>query len=261
MAEPNSQPKETKALSFPSYETLTSSKDGATGGGRGIHPRVTFMSYEWQSAKPSLDNTKNINAQGATSSTTLFVPHDFAEQLGARWGYEDTVTALIDPTNEKAWGASTGETLQNLTKGGFSGVQSAARFGFGKTAFPGEFLIFQQGEPTTLNFTFDLLPMNSGEAGTIVSIIQNFKRRLLPSFGGNQTFFLKFPDIWMIEVKGLNGVGFPDTPTRYLDMALVSCNVTYSGGGNSVLAFHDGNPVAAKLSLVFKSVKHSYVKG
>jgi hypothetical protein len=246
--------KETAKLVFPPTHPSSSGIGEST-----IHPRVTFSSYTWKSATPKLENTMSTTDAGSTGSVSLFVPANYNESFGAKWGYEDVVTALIDPKNKAAWGASAVETIDKLTKGPLGGITSAAKFGRGETSFPGEFLLFEKGEPITLDFTFDLLPMNGPEANKIVEIVSYFKRRILPTYGGNDNFFLQFPDIWRIDVKGLNGTGFPATPGIFGDMALTTCKVGYSGGANTVLAFADGNAVMTTLTLQFKSVKNSYI--
>ena len=112
-----------------------------------------------------------------------------------------------------------------------------------------------------MDFTFDLLPRNSGEADAIVDIVSNFKSKILPTYGtgtGISQFMLSFPDVWHIKFSGANGIGFPGMGDSYRDMALVSVNAAYGGGANSALTFHDGNPVIVTLSLSFKSIKHSY---
>jgi hypothetical protein len=261
MAETYPQPIVETKFTFPSEASRPSTKVGGSLGGAAIHPRVSFRSYAWTSAKPKLANTKNVDIGGSTSNITLFVPATYSEQFGARWGYEPMVTALVNPGDSNAWLASGAETVQTMANSKFGGFVSAARYHTGTTSFPGEFLVFDRGEPITLTFNFDLLPMNKTEADTIVGMVKTFKTKILPEFNTPtpENFGLKFPDLWRIEVKGMNGTGFPTTEGNFNDMALASCNVTYSGGANSALAFYDGNPVATNLVLTFKSVRNSYI--
>jgi hypothetical protein len=260
MAETNKPAPPKTKFTFPSSANRPSTVKSS--GTAPVHPRVTFRSYPWKTAKPNLEKTVNVTKNGASSTVTLFVPANYSEQFGARWGEQDTVTALIN-RNWNGVQASIGETaLGALDKmSGGKAISTAAKYASGSTSFPGEFLVFDRGEPITLSFTLDLLPMNKAEADEIVGVVQNFKRKILPTFGGltTESFGLSFPEIWMIEVAGLNGTGFPETPNTFNDMALISCHVTYSGGANSVLAFHDGNPVAVQLALTFKSVRNSYL--
>lgn len=245
---------------FPDVEIKTT-KDKPDTSETPVHPRVCFLSYEWETAKPNLESTK-IEPGKQTSTTVLYLPSGFSEKLGAEWKVEDTSTALIDPSNGSAWAANAGEYAQKMAeKGGFGGITSAVRFGTGKTSFPGEFLVFEKGNPVTMDFTFDLLPRNDKEAKLIVKITENFKRKILPTYGGSamDSFFLSFPDIWHIKFQGAKGIGYPEKQSVYEDMALTSVNVSYGGGANSALFFHDGHAVCTTLSLSFQSIKHSYI--
>lgn len=223
-----------------------------------VAPRVSFISYTWKSARPRLEETK-MEKPVKTSSTTLYLPAGFSEKYGAEWGDEDIVTALIDQT---AILASAAEAVDTMT-GGMAGFKTSGKFAEGKTVFPGQFMTFKKGSPISLDFAFDLIPRNRPEGDLIVKIVNNFKRKILPTVSkiGNQNALLSYPDVWHIIFSGAKSIGYPTTKNIYEDMALVSVNASYGGGAQSALTFYDGNPVSVNLSLSFRSVKHSYILG
>jgi hypothetical protein len=229
-------------LSFPS-EGMSSSK-----------PRVIFRSFAWQMGQPALSQTKGMVPTSETSSTQLYLPGGFSEGFGARWGEEDVVTALVDRGTDGSFKSSGLEAIQNGLKQ-YGGLANSARFEAGATAFPGKFLVFQQGESITLNFEFELVPRNAGEASQIGEIVKNFKKQILPIYAGS---LLHFPDAWTIQFLGIKNLGFPDTADSYQDMALKNAVASY-GGGKSALVNHDEQPVITTLKLTFQSIKHAYL--
>lgn len=257
-----SKPKDDRIMRFPDYNVATSKHEKSD---TPIHPRVTFKSYEWNSAAPKLANTMTIEKGSSfTSATTLYVPANFSTPYGADWQLENMMTAFIAPSWTNL-GVSALEAADTALKASFSGIAESAKYNYGVTSFPGQFLSFKQGKPINLSFDFDLVPESKGEADTIVRIINNFKRRMTPLFGdgkkGTANFCLHFPEVWSISFSGLNGVGFPDTPDEYNNLALVDCTPSYSGSAQTALTFHDGNPALVKLRLQFQSIKHSYIGG
>lgn len=254
--------KDRRVFRFPDYE-VQSVKHGDSE--TPIHPRVTFKSYEWSCATPKLANTMLIE-QGSsfTSATTLYVPANFATPYGADWQTEEMVTGFIDKSLS-GFGSSLAEATNSALNASFSGIANTAKYNYGVTSFPGQFLSFKQGKPINLSFTFDLLPESKSEADTIVELVDNFKRRMTPLYGDGKKdtiqFYLRFPEVWSISFTGLNGVGFPDTPNEYNNMALVDCTPSYSGSSQTALTFHDGNPSMVQLRLTFQSIKHPYIGG
>jgi hypothetical protein len=256
---------------FPATANKTTAGKGDVGSH--IHPRVTFISSNWSSAKPNLAQTKSLPT-GTSSTTTLYLPNGFSEKYAATWGETELVTALLkanlnmsegfglDATSAKA---SAAESAQHALKASLGGIVNSAIYSTGETAFPGQFNVFQKSAPINMDFTFDLVPRNEPEARLIVNICSNFKDKILPTFGQGTNFIsqfmLQFPDVWTIRFNGINGVGFPGSAGMYPNMALTACNVSYGGGANSALIYHDGNPVIVTLHLSFTSIKHAYKGG
>ena len=224
--------------------------------GKGSSARVTFKSYKWETAIPALAVTQRPLSGPSTSTTTLYLPGDFSEKYGASWGEEEM--ALLTDGKKAGVVEALNSAASKLELGG---IMATAKYRTGSTQFPGLFMTFKQADPTQLSFNFDMLARNKSDSSAIQQIIANFKTKLLPEFTG---VILKYPDIWGIYFTGINGPGFPFDGNekgvgRYMDMALVGCDVSYSGGQQSALVFSDKNPVNVKMSLSFKCVKHSYI--
>jgi hypothetical protein len=219
--------------------------------------RVMFRSYTWTPAAADLVNTI-ATVKGVDATTIhLYLPANFTENYGTQWEDTDQVTALIAEgagnVKASAWEA----TYTAFEKSGVAGIGNAFKFNKGVTAFPGKFLSFINGDPISPSFTFDLLPMNATEGTKIVNMVKYLKRTILPKF--NTGGYLEYPNIWDIQFTGIKGLGHPDTPDHYSDMALIGVKIAYGGGEQSALIFKDGNPVNVTLTLDFKSIKHAFV--
>lgn len=247
-----------------------------------VVPRVTFTSYEFVAAKPTLENTK-MTKGASGDSVCLYLPNGFSEKYSANWSETEIVTSLLGTDLSGSLDNAIGSTLKGVTAGtagtdaiaaavrmGQSqagGIVNSAMYGSGLTPFPGQFNMFSKGNPIDMDFTFDMIPRSSGEGDSIVQICTHFKSKILATYGAGNTgisqYMLTFPDIWRISFTGINGVGFAGDAgsNEYLNMALVNCNVAYSGGANSALTFHDKNPVVVTLSLSFKGIMPSYKGG
>jgi hypothetical protein len=225
------------------------------------HPRVCFISRKWTTARPNLDNTY-FTPGDTTSYTMLYLPANFKESYTAKWGVEQIPSSLIGGAGSV--GANVTDTINRMARAaGAAGFVNAFNFGFGKTSYPNEFLTFQKGEPIPLNFSFELVPRNKPDSDEIEKIRANFKKLILPTYGeGNMfggNYLLSYPDLWAINFQNITGVGFPDTPMQYNDMALINCDVEYGGSDQSTLTYPDNAPVSVKLTLQFMSVKHAYI--
>jgi len=222
--------------------------------------RVVFKSFNWKLDTPRLENTQDpIISGGESSNIQLYVPGQFSEKYSAQWGMDKVITAGLDIGMNQALKASSWEAAEAQTEERIGApTVNSIKMRAGSTQFPGEFLVFHKGDPIQMGFHFELLPRSSGEAAQINNIVSTFKTKLLPTLNGG---LLDFPDLWNIYFSGLNGVGFPDTPTRYLYMALIGVNAQYSGGNQSALVYHDNSSVMITLDLQFHSVRNAYLNG
>jgi hypothetical protein len=222
--------------------------------------RVVFKSFNWKLDTPRLENTQDpIISGGESSNIQLYVPGQFSEKYSAQWGMDKVLTFGLDVGLNQALKASAFEAAESMTEERLGAAAvNTIKMRAGSTQFPGEFLVFHKGDPIQMGFHFELLPRSSAEAAQINNIVTTFKTKLLPTLNGG---LLDFPDLWNIYFSGINGVGFPDTPTRYLYMALIGVNAQYSGGNQSALVYHDNFSVMITLDLQFHSVRNAYING
>lgn len=221
-------------------------------------PMITFIPYEYKLPKAKLETAKGEKV-GTGSGVQLYMPAGVQESYGGEWGFESLINfeqglaqAGVDILGKIASkGAENLGALANTVKGGF-----------GATLIPSEFMIFKKPQPFTLNLSFNFVPRNQKEGEAIIGIIKTFKMYSLPTIDGRGVdLFLKFPPVWDIDLTTVKGTGHPDNPGMHTDMALTSCNVTYSGGANSVLVFHDNIPVQCSMTLNFQSIKYMMRQG
>ena len=227
--------------------------------------RVVFSSFPYTFCTPRLEDTKDpIMSGGGSSNIQLYVPGQFAEKYSATWGMDQIITAQLggmipgSNTSGQEVQASLWEAAHSATSGVAGAEVNTFKLTHGVTQFPGEFLVFHKGDPIQMGFHFELLPRSSGEAAQIAAIVDTFKRKLLPTLTSG---YLNFPDLWNVYFNGINGIGFPDTPSKYMYMALVAVNATYSGGNQSALVYHDNYSVLVTLDLQFHSVRNAYLGG
>lgn len=248
-----------------------------------VAPRVTFTPYNWVAPTPTLESTK-LTQGGSGDSVCLYLPNGFSEKYSANWQETEIVASAIGTAMSKdksladnVAGAFSGMNKSNLatdamaaaTKMGQAsagGIVNSVLYTNGVTPFPGQFNMFNKGMPIDMDFTFDMVPRTKTEGNSIVKICSHFKDKILAEYkagSGVSQYMLTFPDIWRISFTGINGVGYAGGTEKnvYPDMALTSCNVSYGGGAQSALTFHDGNPVVITLALSFKAIKPSYKMG
>ena len=209
--------------------------------------RVIFRSYKWKAGLANLTNTKGSTLGAMTSKVQLYLPGNFDENFASTWSREPIGQIAKFEIAHLAEGFA--------NKFDLGGIANMMKFGSGYTSLPGEFLTFKQGEPVSLNFTFELVPRNAQEAAAINQIVTNFKMSVFPAFNG---YVLEYPDVWCIQFVGIKGPGFPDTPMAYREMALVGCVPSY-GGKTSALTYEDQYPVSVSLKLTFQAIRQSYL--
>jgi hypothetical protein len=227
--------------------------------------RVVFSSFPYTFCTPRMEDTKDpIMSGGGSSNIKLYVPGQFTEKYSATWGMDQIITAQLGGmipganTSGQEVAASLWEAAHSATSGVIGAEVNTFKLTHGVTQFPGEFLVFHKGDPIQMGFHFELLPRSSTEAGEITNIVNTFKRELLPVLTSG---YLNFPALWNIYFSGINGIGFPDTLNKYMYMALVSVNATYSGGNQTALVYHDNYSVMIALDLQFHSVRNAYLGG
>jgi hypothetical protein len=216
-------------------------------------PMITFMAYKYKLPKAKLETAKG-EKEAIGDGIQLYMPSGVSESYGGEWGFE---SLLNFEQGLKDIGADLVGKVAAKGAEQMGGISNSVKAGFGATIIPSEFMIFKKPLPFTLALSFNFVPRNAKEGAAIVSIIQTFKKYSLPTIAeGDGQLFLSFPPVWDISLKNIKGTGHPDNPGMHTDMALTNCTVTYSGGANSALVFHDNVPVQCAMSLSFQSIKY-----
>lgn len=218
-------------------------------------PFVIFKAYEWTLPEATgTDGTKQRKPDSSIKEVGLYFPNGFQESVGASWGPEELFNAENGFSQEMA---AAMKSVAEKTVGGK--IVNSAKAAKGMTVGPTDLLLFSRPNPYSFSMTFDFIPRSRDEGAAVVDIIKNFKLATLPSaLEKGIVSLLKFPPVFDIKFGNIKGIGSPSTPDGlYRNMAIQSCSVSYSGGANSALVFHDKTPVRTSINLSFQSVEYA----
>jgi hypothetical protein len=142
--------------------------------------------------------------------------------------------------------------LARLIPGGSDGsAASAVAATFtGVVPNPHVTLLFEGVSLKTFDFQWRLSPRSQQDATAINSIIRTIKARMHPGTMkiGGTSYALLYPDLVKVKIVGSNGI-------EASEFAFIeSFKVAFSGSGNSMAFYKDGQPVEAMLSLRIKEI-------
>lgn len=229
-------------------------------------PMVNFTKIAYRMPTPEVDLAK-IEQTGPTSAgpsaISLFIPGGIKEATGAEWGPEDVLRTWYKPGGSGTFQGITADAisggLEALKQGAAVPIATASAVK-GMAQSPNSLFLFQKAKGFALQFNYEIVLVDPGEASRLITIANSFKASTLPSMGEKSAVvYLKYPDVWNIHFIGLNGIGNPVNGTggTYKNMALVNCEVGY-GDGVSVMVYNDKNPVKMSMSLSFQSIELAY---
>lgn len=220
-------------------------------------PFAHFIGKQYQYSKATGQSVEQMYRKSG-DTVALYMPGSFTESVNDNWSQETVIGGGISDY-DKSLGAAVTQGVTNELLNGVKnavGKKISATFSAaaGVATQPTDMLIFNGIEPVKLNFKFQLMPYSSAEALAINSIIQTFKKSMLPKQPDKiNVAYLKYPSVWDIFFTGVAGIGL-EFDNAYPDMALLSCNVTYSHG-EGFMVFHDKQPVQVFLDLSFQSIR------
>jgi len=200
-------------------------------------------------AKPGTPAPLPVGVVGVS----LYIPGDYSEQMQSKWGYQELIGGTSG-TVEGGAKAMAAEAAAGVV--GAKGVAFASAHS-GQAKAPLDMSVYQGPEPISLNFSFDLVPVNQAEANAIMNIIRCFKISQFPNAGAEKSaeeVIISYPPIWNIHFLGIKGLSF-NKAQKYPDMALTSVQVSYNSGTTNINVFHDENPVQVKLNLSFQAIR------
>lgn len=219
-------------------------------------PWVTFSPWKYQMPTINL-KPERLEKNRDGSSVTLFVPGDFDEQIQATWSLQD----VIGGTGSGFLGMAENELQSFAATQAGPKITASFQAGTSSVGYPTDILIFEAVQPIQLNFKFNMIPINAGEAKSIAAICKYFKTKALPVVDtGLGTGRLRFPSVWDIRFQSVKGLGLEDNDV-YIDMALTSVRVSFPSGGTSLLTYKDGHSVQTELSLSFQSTRKHRAQG
>jgi hypothetical protein len=134
------------------------------------------------------------------------------------------------------------------------GVQNLLSRITGSVLNPNLELLFQGPQLRPFNFTFKLSPRSSGEAKTVKSIINYFKKNMAVKKDA-AGIFLKSPNAFKIQYQHKGG----EHPgiNKIKECALTNCSVDYTPLG-SYMTYPEGTMVSYTLSLQFQELTPIY---
>jgi hypothetical protein len=111
-------------------------------------------------------------------------------------------------------------------------------------------LLFEGVSLKTFDFQWRLSPRSQQDATAINSIIRTIKARMHPSTMnvGRTSYALLYPDL--VKVKIVGSTGLEESEFAFIE----SFNVSFSGSGNSMAFYKDGQPIEAMLNLRIKEI-------
>jgi len=127
----------------------------------------------------------------------------------------------------------------------------------GQVLNPNMEVLFQGPEIRSFNFDFTFAPRSMSEAQQVKQIIRTMKKHSAPKGDSGGGFFIKAPDIFMLEYKK------GGSPHPFLNvmkpMALKAMTMNYTQSG-TYSTFHDGTPTIMQMSLNFMELNPIYTE-
>jgi len=220
-------------------------------------PWVHLQAFTYAFPTPDTTILSKINPKTATGDIiALYMPGEFTESAEASWGLEETMRSS---GNWGAWATANAAAALDATGAGAK-VLATAKATAGRLPFPTDVAIFQYISPLSFSLNFNMIPFDKEEGDAIVSICQTFKKLQAPKVDGSlENVLLKFPAIWDIQFVGINGVAY-NIDSKYENMALTHCSVSYISGTEGASVYADKNPTQVKLSLTFQGIQKFFLQ-
>lgn len=231
--------------------------------------------------------TKAPTNEVASSTIALYIPDSVKVSYKAEYSDVSLTSALGTPYFMAQAGASFGEEVNKILKGGINanslknavasnpyamvalgklignvagGKENASADlllrGVGRALNPQIQLLFKQVDLRTFSFDFTLTPYSKEEAEDIKKIVKALKRASAPeidkstSINGTGMFY-KIPD--QVEVRFMYDGKENNNVHKIARCVIEGIDVDYAPMG--WITFNDGNPVQTKLSLKLKEIE------
>ena len=264
---------ESDYVSFNFYDYKPPFQTDAQDSGANAQANSAYRSYsasaETQNLKPAVDFKPVI----------LYMPEDVNAQYGANWGgagfgvgYREIAKigangGLPDFDNlldSIAGGIKIGvykTAVENINKalGGNVSVNQLMSGISGTIVNPNVEMMYEAPELRGFNLSFKMMSRSKEETAEIKQICTQFKKAMLPSFGGttlantaNSGALLSVPKI--VQVSFMTGNGLNEYVSQFKPCAITSVNINYTPDG-AWATYKGGAPVATELQITFKELK------
>ena len=249
---------------------------GSTGG---ESSSTLYTSYN-----ASIGDNLAENKDTRFKSVLLYMPEDVNAQYGANWGStgfgmgQAALAKFFGTEGENAknmWG-NTVEILRGGLKAvGYGFTKDLMNLGLGGNITtnqlmggvsgtilnPNVELMYEAPEMRGFNLNFKMMARSPGEARDIRLICQQFKKAMLPSWGGQTRIggknektgsLITIPNI--VKVSFMQGNKLNPYVSQFKPCAITNVNINYTPDG-SYATYDDGSPVATALTVQFKELK------
>jgi hypothetical protein len=261
-------------VSFNFYDYKPPFQTDASDSGANARALPTYRSYSASSEEA------NLTPASGFKPVILYMPEDVNAQYGANWGgagfgigYReiaktvanggvadfDTLLDSILLGGLKIAGYKTAVENINKALGGNVSVNQLMGGVSGTIVNPNVEMMYEAPELRGFNLSFKMMSRSKEETAEIKQICTQFKKAMLPSFGGT-TFanaaesgaLLSVPKI--VKVSFMTGNGLNEYVSQFKPCAITSVNINYTPDG-AWATYKGGAPVATELQITFKELK------
>lgn len=264
---------ESDYVSFNFYDYKPPFQTDAKDSGANAQANSAYRSYSASA------ETKNLKPASGFKPVILYMPEDINAQYGANWGgagfgavYRELAKGiangglpdfgnLVDVAQGgfKIAGYKTGVENINKALGGNVSVNQLMSGVSGTIVNPNVEMMYEAPELRGFNLSFKMMSRSAKETTSIKQICTQFKKAMLPSFGGTTLAntaesgaLLSVPKI--VQVSFMTGNGLNEYVSQFKPCAITSVNINYTPDGTWA-SYKGGAPVATELQITFKELK------
>jgi len=228
---------------------------------------VMLSAYEY--GLPGIENARTVSEISAKPIWTayLYIPAELGDGVAASWEPEQILTATSAAGGKASanWKDITKGVLKDLAVAGdnkFAGgsVRAQVAATSGTLLRPNDTLVLSGVGHNSITFAWTMSPQNAAEAAQIKDLIINFKNAGRPKMKADYPI-LQYPPIFNVYIKRSEGAGQKQSRKgeqkdlfSYRNMVMESFSVTYGGGANEALFYHDGSPMLVTIQIQMKSI-------
>lgn len=236
------------------------------------------QSAAYKSQSASVED-KNLKPAAGFKPVILYMPEDVNAQYGANWGgagfgamYGEIakgiangglpdIAGVVDKFlgSLKIAGYKTAVEAINKGLGGNVSVNQLMGGVSGTIVNPNVEMMYEAPELRGFNLSFKMMARSEAESQAIRSICTQFKKAMLPSFGGvtlagaaESGALLSVPKI--VRVAFMTGNGLNEYVSQFKPCAITGVNINYTPDG-AWASYEGGAPVATELQVTFKELK------